>query len=195
MRTQKLTTPPAIEPVSLDQAKRHLRVHHSDEDADIRRLIAAARRAVESRCDRALIEQTWTLYLDAFPAGRVIELPRPPGSPVAGDTTVKYYDSTNTLVTLSSGDYTVDAAAEPARLVLDEDAAWPATYDRPAAVQIACICGYGEEASDVPDSLIAAVLLELTLLYERGDMLPNEAAQVRDAADRLIALDGVETYS
>ena len=43
----KLVTAPAMEPMSLDEAKTYLRVEHNDEDEFIAGLIVAARQAAE----------------------------------------------------------------------------------------------------------------------------------------------------
>ena len=59
---------PYAEPVHLDDAKLHLRVEVTDDDALIRTLIVAARNHAEIFTGRALVTQTWDLKLDAFPA-------------------------------------------------------------------------------------------------------------------------------
>src|SRR3974377_971688 len=63
-----LITPPAVEPVTLAEAKQHARVEYPDDDALITGMIVAARRMAETRLRSALITQTWNLYLDSFPS-------------------------------------------------------------------------------------------------------------------------------
>ena len=59
-----LLTPPAVEPLTLAEAKSYLRVDTVDEDDTIAALIAAARLLVEAYARRALITQSWRLSLD-----------------------------------------------------------------------------------------------------------------------------------
>ena len=69
---------PAVEPVSLAEAKAYLRVEHDDDDDTIAALIAGARVHVEAQTRRALITQTWRLSRDAWPSnGRIAVLPAP----------------------------------------------------------------------------------------------------------------------
>ena len=53
-----LTTPPAVEPVSVETAKAWLRVSHFEDDALIADLIGSAREHVETRIGLALITQS-----------------------------------------------------------------------------------------------------------------------------------------
>ncbi|HHI82152.1 MAG TPA: hypothetical protein ENJ99_03285, partial [Rhizobiales bacterium] len=53
-----LLTPPAIEPVSLVEAKAHLKVEVSDDDSLIDGLITTARQHIERQTGKALIDQT-----------------------------------------------------------------------------------------------------------------------------------------
>lgn len=54
---------PAIEPVTLAEAKRHIRqyVNVTTEDADVTALIQVAREWVENYTGRAMVDQTWKL--------------------------------------------------------------------------------------------------------------------------------------
>src|SRR3546814_16072395 len=73
------------EPVSLAEAKAHLRV--TDDDpyiSDLSTYIMAARKHVEQLLNASIVIQTRTLELDAFPADGRISLPY---GPVTGVTT------------------------------------------------------------------------------------------------------------
>ena len=70
-------TPPEQEPVTVEQAREHLRVTDTAEDALIARCIAAARRWCEHYQGRCLAPRTLTLRLSDFPRGP-IRLPYPP---------------------------------------------------------------------------------------------------------------------
>lgn len=61
-------TPPAVEPVSLAEAKLHARIEYPDDDALVGSLITAARRYCETCLRSALVTQTWKLMLDSFPS-------------------------------------------------------------------------------------------------------------------------------
>src|SRR3954463_8761749 len=67
-----LLTPPAVEPVTLADAKAYLRVDNDDDDAVISALIAGARSHIEAQTRRALITQTWRLVRDVWPGDRRI---------------------------------------------------------------------------------------------------------------------------
>ena len=65
--TLERVTGPDIEPVTLEEMKKHLRCYASitDEDDDISALIVTAREWVEDYTARALIDQSWRLTIDA----------------------------------------------------------------------------------------------------------------------------------
>lgn len=158
------TTAPAVEPITLDEAKAHLRVDHVADDALISELIGAARQYVEDWTGRALVEQTWQLELDAWPIGQVIYLPRPRA---IGITSVKYIDGDGVQQTLGSGNYVLDEQSEPARLFPPYGVDWPSVRDQRGAIEIIWTAGYGANAAAVPDGIKAAVKLVLDHLYAR----------------------------
>lgn len=89
----KLKTAPAVEPVTVDEAKLDLHIDAGDENVLIGNLIAAARQLAERETKRAFITQTWQMYLDKTPA--VIEIPKPPLQSIVS---IKTISDTETFV-------------------------------------------------------------------------------------------------
>ncbi len=71
----QLVTAPAEEPITLLEAKQHLRVDVDDDDALIGSLITAARQAAETLTGRQLMTARWRLVLDAFPGALSMHIP------------------------------------------------------------------------------------------------------------------------
>lgn len=164
----QLITPPAIEPITLDEAKAHLKVDTSDDDALITRLIAAARARAEWHTGRAFVTQSWIFWLDEWPICGAVEIPLPPLQQVTAVTT---YDRGDNAATLDPANYQVDAASQPGRLALKNGVVPPVANLRSVnAIAIAFDAGYGAAASDVPAPLAEAILEIVAELYvHRGD--------------------------
>ena len=156
-----VTSAPAVEPVTLVEAKLHLRVDHTTDDDLIDILRKAAREIVELHTNRSLITQTRVIKLDNFPYFDTIKLTY---GPVSSLTSITYDDSDDVNQTLSSGDYWTDFTSGIARVVVKNS--WPTTYDKPNAVQITYVAGYGAAGSNIPQALKQAMLLILGHLYE-----------------------------
>jgi len=181
-----LTTAPAVEPLTQTEVKNYLRVDSdiTEDDALITALIVAARRYCETFTRRAFITQTWTMYLDRFPANRwYITLPK---SPLQSVTSIKYYDIDGTLQTWSSSKYEVDSSDTiPARVSLAESETWPSTRVQANSVQILFIGGYGAAAA-VPDTIKSAMYLLVGHWYENREAVtlagtPKEVPMAVDA--------------
>ena len=160
----QLITPPAQEPVSLAEAKHHLRVDFPDDDALIAAIIAAARQHAEMLTRRQFITARWKFVLDRFPA-HAVTLPR---SPLQSVVSIDYLDTGNALQTVPPSDYTVDAACEPARITPVFGATWPVTLPQIAAVSVLFDAGYGT-AADVPEGIKAWIKLRVGSLYEHRE--------------------------
>ena len=65
------------EPLLLADVKAHLRVDHSDDDFDIIAMIRSAREQAELHHGRELAVKQFDCFLQAWPAGRSIELLAP----------------------------------------------------------------------------------------------------------------------
>src|SRR5262249_48627602 len=135
----ELLTPPASEPVSLDEAKAHLRVDHNDEDGLIARLIGAARGICERQTGRAFLTQQWRLWRDCWPKPRMLDLPRPPLIAVAA---VTMHDRSGEESPLSSDAYIVDTASVPGRIVLKSGAFLPAILADANGLSVTYSSGY-----------------------------------------------------
>jgi uncharacterized phiE125 gp8 family phage protein len=160
-----LTTPPAIEPITLAEAKAHLKVDTTDDDTLIGTLISAARSRAELLTSRAFISQGWTFWLDAWPCSE-IEIPIAPLQNIASITVYGPDDSANVL---DASAYQIDAASAPARVVLKETA--PVNLRKINAIEIVFTAGYGNAESDVPSPIREAILEFVADFYaNRGDV-------------------------
>jgi len=161
----QLITPPAAEPVTLAEAKMHLRDVVGVEDALVTNWITAARQHLDGKdgiLGRALMPQTWELVMDAFPCGR-ISVPLPPLQSI---TSISYYDTAGTLQVLSDTAYIVEPAFEPG--IVEPVDSWPSTKTRAGAVRIRFVAGYAN-ATAVPRTLWAAMLLAIGDMYENRE--------------------------
>lgn len=167
MKTE-LVTAPAAEPLTVSEAKVHLRVDHTSDDSYIESLIQAARVACESYQNRAYITQTRKVYLDDFPCNcRYIELPF---APLQSVSSITYYDVDGNLQTWSSSLYQVDTKAQPGVImpVFGED--FPETREEKLnAVTITYVCGYGASGSSVPESIRHAMRLMIGDFYNHRE--------------------------
>ncbi len=159
----ELVTPPAIEPITLDEAKAHLKVDTTDDDALIGRLITAARARAEWHTGRAFVTQSWILWLDCWPCTGVVEIPLLPLQSVGS---VTRYAIDDTPLVLDASLYQVDTAS--ARVALKPGAV---TVGRAInAIAVAFTAGYGDGEDDVPALIRQAILDIIADLYaNRGD--------------------------
>ncbi len=168
MQYRSLTraTPPAAEPVSVSEAKAHLRVDISDDDSYIGTLITAAREWCEQYLDRTLINTQWTMRLDSFPYE--IELPRPPIA-TSGTTTavsLTYTLGDDSTATLSTTAYRVDRSSTPGVVRQLRAGTWPANLDDYNAVAVTWWAGYGASGTSVPAAIRHAILMLVGHWYE-----------------------------
>jgi uncharacterized phiE125 gp8 family phage protein len=136
-----LLTPPTGEPVTLAEAREWVRVDPDDagQDRTLRRLIRAAREAVERYGGRQLVSAKWRRTLRCFPPGGVCLSPWP----LQAVTAVAYYDVDEAQQTLATTYYDVDTSRERGGLWLADGQAWPSTYYRPDAVTVDFWAGHG----------------------------------------------------
>jgi uncharacterized phiE125 gp8 family phage protein len=179
--TAALITGPALEPVTLAEAKAHLRLDGEDDDAWLTTAIATARRHVESVTRRVLIEQEWRLWLDAWPESGMVRIPV---VPLIAVDAVTVYDGDGEAHVVDPETYSVDKASAPARLRLETPLAPGEALN---GIEIDLTAGYGDEADDVPSPLRHAILMLVAHWYEYRGL--GEAAEATTPAgfDALVA--------
>ena len=159
----KLITPPAIEPLTVEEVQQHLRIDGDAEYDLLAAYIRAAREACEAETWRALITQTWETALPGWPSERRIVLPKPPLQSV---TWVKYVTEDGTEHTLDSDLYRVDSFAEPGLVILRRDQSWPGeTLDVGLPVRVRYVAGYGDTAASVPAGLVQGMKMVIGHWY------------------------------
>lgn len=157
---------PALEPVTLGEAKAHLRVDHTYEDTLIQSLVTAARLHVETLTGRALIDQSWRVTLDRWPDNRIVALPI---GPVGAVTAIRVYDADDIVATIDPSAYLLDATGVPARIALRQGVGWPLPGRAIAGIEIDFAAGYGPAATDVPEPLRRALMMLVAHWYEQRE--------------------------
>lgn len=179
-------TGPAREPVQLNSILKlacKLDPTDSAEDPILNIWIQAAREIIENKCGRSFITQTRQIILDCFHWWE-IELTF---GKVQSVTSIKYYDSTNSLVTLDPSAYYVDLKGDIARVRPVN--AWPGTYYRPGAIIIEYVAGYGDNPEDVPAAIRSAIIMRTASLYENRQTVISgtNAMVVPEGEDSLLS--------
>lgn len=179
-----LLTAPAIEPVSLADAKAYLRIEHDDDDDTLAALIAGARIHVETQTRRALITQSWRLIRDAWPAdGRIAIAP----VPLRALTAARVYRPDGSTQALDVAVFIADTAGAPATLSFPSGAL-PAPGRVVAGIELDVEIGYGAAPGDVPEPLRQAIRILVAHWYENRGLaaVGHEIAVLPATASALI---------
>lgn len=172
---------PTVEPMTLAQAKLHLRVDYDDDDELIASLITVARATAEDRLSRTLISTTWRLTVDKF--SPALELPNAPALSVQS---IKYIDTTGIERTLDPVDYFLDSVTEPGYIVPAAGRTWPDTQDSINAVVVDYTAGYGTTADKVPTPIVQWMKLAIGDMYDRRNRSAEKPNVPQNFADSLL---------
>ena len=195
----QLVTPPAEEPVSLIDAKLHLRVDFDEDDTLIASLISAARQAAETLTGRQFTTARWKMVLDSFPGPSLMGVPAGqsfslPGhaillfkTPVQSVVSINYLDMGSALQVMPASTYTVDAACEPARVTPVFGQIWPICLPQIGAVSVIFDAGYGT-AAEVPQGIKSWIKLRVGSLYAHREEV---AVLSRGRVEALPFIDGL----
>lgn len=166
----QLLTPPAAEPVDVDDVKLNSRIEGDDDDALIAELITSARMHVENYTVRSLINQTWKLVLDAFPGcsstGQML-IQRPfslpdnalllEKTPVQSISSIGYTDMGSNPQTFDPTQYKVDSSGDICRITPIFGQIWPITLPQIGSVNVTFVAGYGPDGTSVPSPILRAI--------------------------------------
>lgn len=177
------TVPPAIEPVTLADAKNHLRLDAdlTADDTLVSMLIGAARRYAESYTGRSFITQGWQLVLDAFPGPGCLGVPW--GTPYSIPPTaiqlergtvqsvgpISYLDMSGVWQTMDPATYVAELSGCPARITPTFGRIWPIPLPQIGSVKVAYTAGYGDVATNVPEGIRQWILMRLSTLYRNRE--------------------------
>lgn len=185
------TTPPAHLPLTLAEAKLHLRVDGTDEDALITAFIGAAVDTCQQITGRSLMAQAWKLTVDDFTDE--IALPWPQVQAVQS---VQYKDEDGVTQTLATSVY--ELVGDKVCLIPDQE--WPVVRGGTGSAWANYTAGYGvgNEAAQqaaVPYGIKAWLLLAIGTLYANRESVQtgvSVAALPNRFADSL--LDRFKVY-
>lgn len=165
--TPIVVTPPSAEPITLAEAKAHLRVFLPDDDSYITSLIPAARQAIEQRTGRAMLPQRVRIGMDAFCS--TTRLPVLPLAVVDG-LLIKYFDENGDQQTANSSIYTINRYVEPVQVSLNPGESWPTISRIAGGVTFEYDVGYTDAAA-VPGPLKQWMLLAIGAMYENREQV------------------------
>lgn len=183
----QIVTQPALEPISLTEAREHLRNEGLTADDDyLSTLITTARQYIENYLNRALIEQTWLQSWDCIPEYGIFEVAL---NPLISITSFKYYDENGTLQDYST--YQTDTQSDKAILKPNVNTNFPSIQTgRVNPIQLTFKCGYGDEATDVPMAIKHAIKIMIAYLYDENRSGVNQGQGIGSA----IAMPKVVEY-
>lgn len=175
---------PAETPITLAEAKTHLRVDSSAEDAYITSLIAAAVSLVdgEGHLGRSMVTQTWQEWSGQSPDAVRLSM-----GPFIALTNVDYYDTDGVLQAATLSDYEVRLEGDFVNVRPKTGKAWPSSADRDDSIRLTYTAGFGD-AADVPDGLKHALKLLVGHWYAN-----REAVTELSLKDAPMAFDALVT--
>lgn len=205
-------TPPSVEPITVDQAKKQCRCQLDSENDLFSIWVSQAREYAEAETNKQLITATWQLQLECFPFTGVsriwpqrsilgsvtvgnqtpaslqsLEIPLGIAPVVPGTVVINYYDAAGVNQTLDSSKWQLRANEDYAWVLPMPSSSWPETQSgRLDAVRITFNAGYSTKPEDLIrlcPSIVQAMLLIVDCNYqERGPAL-----KIPDAVDNLLA--------
>lgn len=161
MPERALKTPPVAEPVSLDEAKAHLRLDTSTENSLVQMLIQVAREHAEALLGRPILSRVYRQHLEKFPNDLD---PIPLSEDVSAVESLVYRAPTGAFLTLPDTDFAILGANR-----LSAPNGWPAG----TAITLDYKAGMFETPEAVPASIKQWVLMRVATLFENREALTD----------------------
>lgn len=179
---QYSTTIPAHDnPISLVEAKLHLRVDHATDDELIKALISSATSWCEAYEGRAYMVRTSQIKLDAFCDLMKLKLP-----PIQSISSITYIDTDGTTQTLSSSVYSLYNSGNYGHVTLAYNQTWPSTRDVEEAVTITYINGFATTFTAADTDIVTLK----NAIFAEGDLVRIQS----DANDLPVPLSANTDY-
>lgn len=187
-----LVTDPAILPVTLGEAKAHLREDGDEQDTLITAMIEAAVSHLDAWTGilggRCLVEQTWKQEYDCF--ARCLRLPL---FPVISIESVTWRNEDGQISTISDTNYLLRTDERGSYVRFHDGYTFPTGLHESAAVAVTYVAGYpntedATPASTVPAAIKAAILLMVAHWFNNREAVSAEGlTEVPASAHALIA--------
>jgi uncharacterized phiE125 gp8 family phage protein len=193
---------PAIEPVSLDEARTFCRGYTdaTGDDALISSLISSARQDAEALLQRSLITQGWRLVLDAFPGPSQMGVPYGvsysiPGHAVTLErgtvqavSSITYLGTDGLWATMPPANYVAELSGCPARVTPVFGQIWPITQPQIGSVKVDYTAGFGDTPGDVPFGIRRWILIRVSTIFNNREEV---AVMNRGKVEILPYIDGL----
>ena len=185
-----LVTGPTQEPVTIEEAKQHMRIEVSADDAMVAAFVLAAREWVEGQIKRSLITQTFDYFIDwDWPTVGYTDRIMLPINPVQSVASISYIDDNGATQTLAASQYTVVARESGSYVEPAYNVDWPSVRCVPNAIVVRFTAGYidtttSPQVNKVPFPLRTAVLMMAAHMYEN-----REATTVRNINEAPLAVE------
>lgn len=177
-------TGPAVEPISRNEAREHLRLDDDVDDSQVRAYITASRIWAENYTGRKFISRTFNQYFDTTSG----DLPLKEGfhlgftgptqndylelsaCPAISVSAIHSYDDDDNETLWASSNYYVSTASPVARIVLRDGGTFPTDLRNADGLKVTYTAGYGTQPNAVPEAIRLAILQYMAFAYEhRGD--------------------------
>ena len=161
MRAYKVVTPATSNPITLTEAKTHLKVDTTADDTFITNLIKSATSSAQEYTNRFFIQTTIQQVGDKWE-----DISNLFKSPVLSVTNIKYVSTDGILTTLNSSVYFLDDVNKPARIGLKPNQSYPEIIDSLNAVQVNYVVGLAAGPDEVDEGIRQALLLTIGNWYQ-----------------------------